>query len=128
MIFFHVSVVTSIQNYPIRVLRDKQVTWEENQVVDLKKVGTPVPKRFGSLNPDGAAEVRVAVEEKLNGPPGSYSSVAVRVEIQARCEQTQEGIEQARNALFREGMKALEHYIMPARTMLDEHFKRWSPE
>jgi hypothetical protein len=126
VIVLRVSVATVIEGWVVEQLGGKLVTWEGVQRLDPKKHPTLVrkPDRFASLNPDGPCEVRVAVDEKLGGPKNSFSSVSVRVEISARCNQDEESIEKARDVLFKEGLRAVAHYMNPALDMLVEHTQK----
>lgn len=126
MIVLRANVTTIIDNWVVEQLGGKLVTWEGVQRLDPKKHPTLVrkPDRFSSLNPEGPCEVRVAVDEKLSGPKNSFSSVSVRVEISARCDQNEETIEKARDVLFKECMSATAHYMNPALDMMMEHLHK----
>ncbi len=119
MITLVVSVATVVRNLPIELINGKYATWEGVQHVQQKK-----GDRFAALNPSGAAEVRVGLEEKLNGPSGSYSSVTVNISITARSDQTEEAVKRAADVLFVEVTKALHHYVTPAYNLLIEHIEQ----
>jgi hypothetical protein len=126
MIELRVSVVTVINRWAIEELGGKLATWEGTQRVDTKKPLLGLKKkddRFAALNPEGPASVTVGLEEKLSGPSGTYSSVAVHISVTARCDQNEAAIVQARDVLFKEGLQALEHYMRPALNLLLEHTK-----
>lgn len=116
MIALYVGVTTIVHNVPVEIIDNKYATWEGTQRVPTKPID-----RFAALNPSGSTEVKIALEEKLSGPSGTYSSVAVRIEISARCDQTTAAIHKATEVLFDEGSKALHHYIQPAMALLHEH-------
>lgn len=121
----YVGVTTIVNDWPIDSLGGRPATWEWTQRMDPKKIAAGKKgAKFSCLQDDGAAEVRVAVEEKLSGPSGTYSSVSVRIEISARCHSDEESIDAARDLLFNESLKAVAHYMNPAINMLQDHTSR----
>lgn len=124
MIELYVQVVTVINGWAVPTLGGQNATWEATQRMDPSKPveGKRPPKNlFEGINQQGRASVKVGLEEKLSGPAGTYSSVSVRVEISARCDQDSASIRAARDALAKEGMKALEWYAAPALELLMRH-------
>lgn len=125
MIELHVSVTTVVNRWVVHELGGKTVSWEGTQRMDPKKL--PAGKRadrFACLNPEGPARVKVGLEEKLSGPTGTYSSISVRIEISARCDQNERALGEAQSVLYEEGLKSLDHYINPALSMLIEHTEK----
>lgn len=121
-----IQVTTVIDGWAVSELGGELATWEGTEHVDIRKLtkGTTHPDRFKLLNPEGTSEVRVAVEEKLSGPSGTYSSVAVRVEVLTRCEQSEQAVETAHDLCHQACVRALERYMGPAMNMLTEHTER----
>lgn len=121
-----VQVTTVIDGWAVAELGGELATWEGTEQVDIKKLtkGTQHPDRFKLLNPEGTAEIRVGMEEKLSGPSGTYSSVAVRVEVMTRCEQTEQAIETGHDLCYQACERALERYMGPAMNRLIEHTER----
>ena len=124
MIELYIQVVTVINQWAVPTLGGKNATWEATQRMDPTKPaeGKHAPKNlFENINAQGRASVKVALEEKISGPPNTFSSIAVRVEISARCDQDSTSIRAARDALAKESMKALEWYAAPALELLMKH-------
>lgn len=139
MIAMHVVVTTEISKVPIATLGGRAATFEEYLRMPIRPPirppavrSTPITpsaraaavttsNRYKGINPDGKAEARVAVEEKLSGPRDTYSSVTVRVEVAVHCDQSEEAINTARDILFKEGLKALDHYADPLYEQLLRH-------
>jgi hypothetical protein len=121
VIELYVVVSTIVNKWPTAEINGKRVSWEGTQRMDPKMARGD---KFAMLNADGAASVKVAVEEKVSGPSGSFSSISVRVEISSRCNQDEKTIAEAHETLFTEGLRALEHYASPALAMLLDHIKK----
>jgi hypothetical protein len=126
MIELHVRVETVINQYAVQQLAGQLASWEGTQRMDPKQMMGKKADRFAALNNKGDAKVLVGVEEKLSGPSGTYSSVTVRVEISARCDQNEKSVSETHELLFTEGLKALEFYMTPALNMLINHTEKQS--
>lgn len=124
MIGLYVRVETIVSHWAVPALGGHPATWEGTQRMDPKTAVGGKKNSFADLNEQGAATVTVALEEKLSGPSGTYSSVSVRIEVSARCDQNETAIRQARDVLVNEGMKALDFYAGPAVSLLTEHTKK----
>ncbi len=124
MIELYVRVETIINNWAVPTLGGKQATWEATQRMDITEIKKNKKNAFANINAEGRAGVRVAVEEKISGPSGTYSSVSVRIEIAARCDQDEASITHCRDVLAQEAMKALDWYAGPAVQLLGEHVQK----
>lgn len=115
-----VTVVTVINNIVMDSLSGVPATFEGSYMPSpgelLKK-----PDRYKTLNPEGAAEVRIGLEEKLSGPANTYSSVTVMVQVTARCDQSSAAVKHALDVVHTECVQALERYIEPAQKLLIAH-------
>jgi hypothetical protein len=118
--------MTIAWRYPVEEIDGVLATWEGTQNMDpktmVKKPGAP--NRFSVLNGTGPAVVRVGIEEKVSGPTGTYSSVSVRVEVSAHCDQSEASIQRAHQLLFDEGTRALDGYMDTALELLNRHLQR----
>lgn len=75
-------------------------------------------KRWAPFKQDGASEVKVGIEHKLNGPQGTYSSVSVRIEISGRTDTEEEKIRAGVETLYNEADRAIDHYLDPQHALL----------
>ncbi len=73
---------------------------------------------------DAEARVTFALGEKLNGPPGTYSTVSVQTTVSLRCSQDKESIEAARLLCLEECLENNEAVIEKAFSMLVAHVNR----
>lgn len=112
-------VETIIDHWTVFHLGNKKATYEGTQHVNTRSLSGR--RKFDCLREEGGTEVRVGVEEKISGPSGTYSSVSVKVEIASRCNTDEVSIEQARDALFKEALGAVDHYMNQASNLLMEH-------
>ncbi len=124
MIVFHVIATTTISGYVVKELGGKRVSWQETHYMDENRLAKQRPDRFAMLKADGASEVRVAVEEKMGGPQGTFSSTSVRIEISVRCDQKEAEIRAAHRLLFEEAKSATEHYMPSLIQALEDHAER----
>lgn len=116
MICIKIQVVTVIKGFVVRELGGKLATWEGTQhMVPGEK--DPI----AAMHTVGGAGVTVDVEEKLSGPPNTYSSTTIRVSITARCPQTIAHIQKMTRLLHAEGLRALEHHVPTSLELLVAH-------
>lgn len=120
-----VSVTTKINEITVDSLSGVPATFEGTYMPTLeelkKKSGGD---RYKVLNSSGPAEVRIGLEERVSGPPNTYSSVSVYVQVMAHCDQTAPAIRQAMDLVHSECVQALERYVEPAQQLLLAHLGR----
>ncbi len=153
MFVARISVAVVVNEVPIKNIGGVPATWEATGMTtpkDLRAKGSPfaasaalaskkaagkVPitkqeqatskhDRFAVLRETGPTSVGLELEEKVSGPPGTYSSVTVRVSITARCEQSSAAVEQAHDLLFTECTAAIDRYMRPAVEQLEYFLER----
>jgi hypothetical protein len=125
-----VAVYTAINDVVVDMLGGMPATWEGTEMStldELKKKAAMNKKpgdKYAVLDPQGPAEIRVGLEEKVSGPSGTYSSVTVFVQVQLRTAQTPEAVKKGIDLAHSECVQALERYIDPALTLLCAHLER----
>ncbi len=132
MIQIYMLVRTVVDGEPIHEVAGKPACWEATGVMKppMKpnlpsaapaKPSAGEPNRFKALDENGAAEVTLGVEEKMSGPEGTYSSVAVRLEVKARCGQSEAAVRAASQVLYDVAAEELDKHMPAARKLLLEH-------
>lgn len=87
--------------------------------------GKEVEDRFTKVyKKDGKARVVAEMTEKMPGPGGSYSSIAVMVSVSLQCDQTELAVREAGDAAFEAAYHMTDAYIDAAVVLLDEHLRK----
>lgn len=79
--------------------------------------------KFKELLGDGSARVSVGVDEKFNGPSGTYSSVSLRVNVTLTCDQAEKVIDKAAEEALNVGLGFLDKHASTATSMLLSHLE-----
>lgn len=123
MIAVRIQVITTVQGHVMRELCGSLASYERSimPIPEKRPAGTkPTDQLLNMYAPDGAT-VSIELEEKLNGPPNSYSSVTVRVGITSRCAQSDDNVRRLTRLLHAEAVRALEHHVPPSQELLMRH-------
>lgn len=94
---------------------------------DTHYESTMTPKDdFKKLLGDAQARVSIGMDEKIAGP--HYSSVSIRINITASCDQKTDVIREMQELLTKEAMAYLEGHYEVAVERLRDHLKHLYPE
>lgn len=116
-----VNVATVVNGQEIGTSRGNDVsytnTYYESELMKDK---------YKALIGDGQMRVSIGVDEKIGGP--HYSSVSVRVNITASCDQNADTARALQEELFQDAQIFLDGHIEHGMKMLDGHLRAFYPE
>lgn len=124
----HVQVETLVNNRVVIYINGEPASWEMTHVnkIELPGKGGPKTDKLSAVRGAGDSEVRVAMDERFGGPSGTYSSVSVRIEISAKCGQSDVETRKTSEILYGECVRFLESHAPAAVDLLHSHLERIS--